>query len=126
MAVEESSVKTYKDILANLPGGLTQLEKAYKCVDTMMKEVRECMKSREQTRECEKLREFVCLQVEEYVAEWLRYQALWDLQAEMIYDKLSNDVNKWMKTLVEIRKSRATFDTQDTRKVRSQNQSGLR
>lgn len=49
--------------------------------------------------------------MEEYVGEWLRYQALWDLQAEVLYDALGSDLTKWMKTLVEIRKSRGTFDT---------------
>lgn len=55
-------------------------------------------------------------QVDEYVNEWLRYQALWDLQAEMLYERLGTDLSKWMKTLVEIRKSRSTFDTQVSRK----------
>lgn len=43
-------------------------------------------------------------------------QALWDLQPDLLYERLGSDVSKWMKTLVEIRKSRSTFDTQETRK----------
>ncbi|CAJ0934537.1 unnamed protein product, partial [Mesorhabditis belari] len=50
--------KTYKDVLSALPGGLSVLELAYSTVDAIMKKV------------------------EDYVGEWLRYQALWDLQAE--------------------------------------------
>ena len=45
------------------------------------------------------------------MSEWLRYQALWDLQADMLYDNLGSDLSKWMRTLVEIRKSRGIFDT---------------
>lgn len=88
----ESQQSTYKQVLSRLPGGLSVLETAYKTVDG------------------------VIAKVEEYVGEWLRYQALWDLQAESLYEKLGTDLGKWMKTLVEIRKSRSTFDTQETRK----------
>ncbi|CAJ0934299.1 unnamed protein product, partial [Mesorhabditis belari] len=84
--------KTYKDVLSALPGGLSVLELAYSTVDAIMKKV------------------------EDYVGEWLRYQALWDLQAEVLYDALGSDLPKWMKTLVEIRKSRGTFDTTETQK----------
>ncbi|VDL72361.1 unnamed protein product [Nippostrongylus brasiliensis] len=86
------NVATYKNILSRLPNGLGVLEKAYTTVDRILREV------------------------DEYVNEWLRYQALWDLQAEMLYERLGTDLSKWMKTLVEIRKSRSTFDTQDTKK----------
>ncbi|KAK6731031.1 hypothetical protein RB195_007476 [Necator americanus] len=86
------NVATYKNVLSHLPNGLGELEKAYTTVDRILREV------------------------DEYVNEWLRYQALWDLQAEMLYERLGSDLSKWMKTLVEIRKSRSTFDTQDTKK----------
>ncbi|KIH54526.1 hypothetical protein ANCDUO_15331 [Ancylostoma duodenale] len=86
------NVATYKNVLSHLPNGLGVLENAYTTVDRILREV------------------------DEYVNEWLRYQALWDLQAEMLYERLGTDLSKWMKTLVEIRKSRSTFDTQDTKK----------
>lgn len=35
--------------------------------------------------------------------EWLRYQALWDLQPDQLYERLGTDLGKWMKTLVEIK-----------------------
>ncbi|CDW61310.1 hypothetical protein TTRE_0000976301, partial [Trichuris trichiura] len=54
--------------------------------------------------------------VKAYVNEWLRYQALWDLQADMLYDRLGTDLCKWMRTLHEIKEARATFDTSETRK----------
>uniref|UniRef100_A0A8R1U2J5 Dynein heavy chain, cytoplasmic n=1 Tax=Onchocerca volvulus TaxID=6282 RepID=A0A8R1U2J5_ONCVO len=87
-----STEATYRDVLAHLPQGQKIIEQAYHAVEKVMKEV------------------------SDYVGEWLRYQALWDLQPDVLYERLGNDVSKWMKTLVEIRKSRATFDTQETRK----------
>lgn len=38
-----------------------------------------------------------------YVNEWLRYQALWDLQPEALYSKLGENIGRWMNTLVEIK-----------------------
>lgn len=52
-----------------------------------------------------------------YIDQWLTYQSLWDLQADQLYAKLGEDVNRWMNTLVEIKKSRTTFDTAETRKA---------
>ncbi|KAJ1368590.1 hypothetical protein KIN20_029753 [Parelaphostrongylus tenuis] len=75
------NVATYKNVLSCLPNGLGVLENAYITVDRILREV------------------------DDYVNEWLRYQALWDLQAEMLYERLGTDLSKWMKTLVEIRKS---------------------
>lgn len=53
--------------------------------------------------------------VTSYVGEWMRYQALWDLQPEVLHERLGNDLDMWMKVLVEIKKSRAGVDTQETR-----------
>ncbi|KAJ9599379.1 hypothetical protein L9F63_010141, partial [Diploptera punctata] len=55
-------------------------------------------------------------QVHTYVGEWLRYQSLWDLQPDNLYGKLGEDINLWMKCLNDIKKSRSTFDTSDTRR----------
>ncbi|VBB28797.1 unnamed protein product, partial [Acanthocheilonema viteae] len=89
---KDSTEATYRDVLAHLPQGQKIIEQAYNTVEKVMKEVTD------------------------YVGEWLRYQALWDLQPDVLYERLGSDVSKWMKTLIEIRKSRATFDTQETRK----------
>lgn len=51
-----------------------------------------------------------------YSAEWFCYQALWDLQADNVYGKLGQDINLWMKCLNDIKKTRTTFDTSETRK----------
>lgn len=42
-------------------------------------------------------------QMDSYVKEWLRYQALWDLQPEALYSKLQENISLWMNTLVEIK-----------------------
>uniref|UniRef100_A0A1I7Y6V7 Dynein heavy chain, cytoplasmic n=1 Tax=Steinernema glaseri TaxID=37863 RepID=A0A1I7Y6V7_9BILA len=80
---------TYRNVLSRLPQGQKVPEKAYTAVDTVLH------------------------QVSEYVNEWLRHQALWDLQPEMLYERLGSELDKWMKTLNEIRKSRSTIDTQE-------------
>uniref|UniRef100_A0A914WTV1 Cytoplasmic dynein 1 heavy chain 1 n=2 Tax=Plectus sambesii TaxID=2011161 RepID=A0A914WTV1_9BILA len=87
-----TSESTYRNLLSKLPEGQGVIEQAYTAVENLLSKVRE------------------------YVGEWLRYQALWDLQPDMLYERLGTDLNKWMKTLVEIKKSRNTFDTQETRK----------
>ncbi|KAI5805001.1 dynein heavy chain, N-terminal region 1-domain-containing protein [Geopyxis carbonaria] len=51
--------------------------------------------------------------ITEYVENWLRFQSLWDLQSEQVYDALGDDLSKWLELLQEIRKSRSTFDTSD-------------
>ncbi|KAK0424238.1 hypothetical protein QR680_008567 [Steinernema hermaphroditum] len=84
-AIESS----YRNVLSRLPQGQKVPEKAYTAVDNVLQ------------------------QVSEYVNEWLRHQALWDLQPEMLYERLGSELDKWMKTLNEIRKSRSTIDTQE-------------
>ncbi|CAI4230233.1 unnamed protein product [Auanema sp. JU1783] len=93
LAMNRELQTTYKDVLCRLPSGLAVIMEAYNTIDNIMSKV------------------------EDYVNEWLRYQALWDLQAEILYERLGTDLSKWMKTLVEIRKSRSTFDTQDYQKA---------
>jgi dynein heavy chain 1 len=51
-----------------------------------------------------------------YVDKWLRFQALWDLEADAVYSRLGNSLEDWGNLLSEIRQSRSTFDTTDTRK----------
>lgn len=55
-------------------------------------------------------------EVQSYVAEWLRFQSLWDLNPETIYTQLGEELGQWSKLLSAIKHSRATFDTADTRK----------
>lgn len=51
--------------------------------------------------------------VSTYVDEWLQFQSLWDLQSELVYDALGEDLSRWLQLLQEIRKNRSTFDTSD-------------
>ena len=51
-----------------------------------------------------------------YVKEWLDYQSLWDLQPDALVIKFGEDISKWMRLLSDIKKSRATFDTSETKK----------
>jgi len=56
VGLDRPVTQTYRDILTRLPGGNKVLEAAYETV------------------------EFTITSVKNYVDEWLRYQALWDLQ----------------------------------------------
>ena len=49
-----------------------------------------------------------------YVDKWLEFQALWDLEADYLYNTLGDDLDKWQQLLLEIRKTRGTFDTAET------------
>ena len=90
--MDRPATQTYRDLLTKLPGGQKVMEKAYEMVDTTIESVTS------------------------YVDEWLRYQALWDLQPDSLSNKFGEDIAKWMKLLTDIKKSRATFDTSDTKK----------
>ncbi|XP_044006814.1 dynein heavy chain, cytoplasmic isoform X3 [Aphidius gifuensis] len=83
---------TYRNLLTKLPTGKIPLESAYEAVESKMKDIAD------------------------YVDQWLRYQALWDLQPDNLYGKLGEDIGLWMKCLNDIKKTRTTFDTSDTRR----------
>lgn len=55
-------------------------------------------------------------QVSEYVDIWLQYQALWDMEATTVFNRLGNDLNMWQRLLEEIRRSRRTFDNSESEK----------
>ena len=69
----------YRNLLSKLPEGNKILEDAYSAIESVLKEV------------------------QEYVKVWLQYQSLWDMQSHNVYDKLGDDLNKWMQLLTEIR-----------------------
>ncbi|OLL22334.1 Dynein heavy chain, cytoplasmic [Neolecta irregularis DAH-3] len=52
-----------------------------------------------------------------YIDKWLQFQSLWDLQAEQVYNVLDENLSRWLQILLEIRKSRSTFDTSDVSKT---------
>ncbi|XP_047532350.1 dynein heavy chain, cytoplasmic isoform X1 [Vanessa atalanta] len=92
VGVARAQTATYRNLLTKLPGGSSPLENAYDAIEQKISQVRE------------------------YVDEWLRYQALWDLQPESLYGRLGEDISLWIKCLNDIKKSRTTFDTSDTRR----------
>jgi len=59
--------------------------------------------------------ENVMQKVAEYVNEWIRQQTLWDLQPEVLYDRLGVELERWIDCIHAIKKSRANIDTQETR-----------
>ncbi|KAM9149649.1 LOW QUALITY PROTEIN: cytoplasmic dynein 1 heavy chain 1-like [Pangshura tecta] len=84
--------KFYRNALTQMPDGPAALEESYSAVMGIVTEV------------------------EQYVKVWMQYQCLWDMQAENIYNRLGEDLNKWQALLVQIRKARGTFDNAETRK----------
>ncbi|KAI4467240.1 dynein heavy chain [Holotrichia oblita] len=92
VGVDKPVTETYRNILTKLPAGSAPLNGAYTAIAGKIKEI------------------------QTYVNEWLRYQTLWDLQSDNLYGGLGDDVNKWMECLNDIKKTRATFDTSDTRR----------
>lgn len=51
-----------------------------------------------------------------YVNKWLQFQSLWDLESEYVYSKLGDSLSSWQQLLLEIRKTRSTFDNSETQK----------
>ncbi|XP_052105179.1 cytoplasmic dynein 1 heavy chain 1-like isoform X5 [Mytilus californianus] len=92
LEAESESETTYKKVLTKLPTGQRILEDAYSAMEGVMKEF------------------------SKYVNVWLRYQALWDLNPDVLYNRLGTKLKTWMSTLEEIKASRKTFDTSDTQK----------
>ncbi|OCH94192.1 dynein heavy chain [Obba rivulosa] len=55
-------------------------------------------------------------QLKDYVAKWLQFQSLWDLEAESVFNRLGDSLALWQQLLTEIKKARSTFDTSETQK----------
>ena len=54
--------------------------------------------------------------LKDYVAKWLQFQSLWDLEAEYVFSRFGEDLAHWQQLLTEIKKARSTFDTYETSK----------
>ncbi|KAJ3322044.1 hypothetical protein HDV06_003645 [Boothiomyces sp. JEL0866] len=50
-----------------------------------------------------------------YVDKWLQYQSLWDLEPQTVFEALSDNLDKWSNTLLDVKRVRSTFDTSETR-----------
>lgn len=92
VGLDKQESSTYRNLLTKLPSGKVALEAAYEAIEHKMQEI------------------------VKYVDQWLRYQSLWDLQPENLYGKLNENISLWMKCLNDIKKTRTTFDTSDTRR----------
>ncbi|KAL6719365.1 dynein heavy chain [Lecanora helva] len=55
-------------------------------------------------------------EINTYVAKWLQFQSLWDLEPDYVYETLGDNLAKWLRLLQEIRKTRETFDTSESSK----------
>ena len=55
-------------------------------------------------------------QLKDYVAKWLQFQSLWDLEAEYVFNRLGDSLAHWQQLLTEIKKARSTFDTSETQR----------
>ncbi|XP_014790579.2 cytoplasmic dynein 1 heavy chain 1 [Octopus bimaculoides] len=77
--VESELETTYRSLLTKMPQRKSVLEDAYEAIQVTVKEF------------------------QDYVEVWLRYQALWDLNADTLYGRLGNNLHVWMATLEEIK-----------------------
>jgi len=70
---ENQDIDTYKGILLNLPKKQQVLTEAYEAINAVVKKA------------------------DDYVSQWTRYQALWDLQPDVLFERLGAELNNWMK-----------------------------
>ena len=54
------------------------------------------------------------LRVAEYVNRWTQYQALWDLQPDVLYERLGDELQNWMTVVKEVKAARSMVDTQES------------
>jgi dynein heavy chain 1 len=88
--LNDTPTKTYRTLLAQLPENM--LQKAYNSIETRLREVGN------------------------YVQVWLQYQSLWDMEPHTIQTALGGDLHKWQQLLLDITRSRKTFDNSSTQK----------
>nr|CAD2174297.1 unnamed protein product [Meloidogyne enterolobii] len=81
---------TYKCVLLKLPKKQQRLFEAYKAIDDVL------------------------LKTNDYVKHWTRYQALWDLQQDILFERLGSELTNWMKVILEIKKSRSMVDSPES------------
>ncbi|CDJ29729.1 Dynein heavy chain, related [Eimeria mitis] len=53
--------------------------------------------------------------VEDYVANWMHYQVLWDVDVSEVLGKLGDDIETWQQLLNEIKQARSPFDASEAR-----------
>ncbi|EIW86124.1 cytoplasmic dynein heavy chain 1 [Coniophora puteana RWD-64-598 SS2] len=90
MQVTAAVETTYTSLLTQLPDEI--LQRPFSLIDQKVRELKE------------------------YVAKWLQFQSLWDLEAEYVFNRLGDSLAHWQQLLTEIKKARSTFDTSETQK----------
>uniref|UniRef100_A0A183BLW5 Dynein heavy chain, cytoplasmic n=2 Tax=Globodera pallida TaxID=36090 RepID=A0A183BLW5_GLOPA len=83
--------RTYKSVLLKMPHSQQILNEAHMAIEAIV------------------------TKVGDYVTQWTRYQALWDLQQDVLFDRLGSDLGNWMKVLMDIKKARTMVDSPETR-----------
>ena len=70
---------TYRSLLGKLPEGPVYLQAAYAAIEEKV------------------------AKMDEYVQVWLQYQSLWDMDMSMVYNRLGENMEKWMVLLKDIK-----------------------
>ena len=83
--------QNYHSLAAHLPKNL--LQKTYSTIEKMVGQARD------------------------YLDTWLNFQSLWDLESSFVDMELADDLGKWQRLVLEVKRSRATFDNTETRKA---------
>lgn len=81
---------TFRELLVKLPLG--SVDEAYTAIEKKLK------------------------QVGDYVKVWLQYQALWDIEPAAVYERMGDNLDNWRELLLEIRRSRTTFDSNEAQR----------
>ncbi|XP_078590507.1 cytoplasmic dynein 1 heavy chain 1-like isoform X1 [Branchiostoma floridae x Branchiostoma japonicum] len=89
---ESERETTYRNLLTKLPDGQHAMDVAFQAIED------------------------VVVKTNAYVASWLQYQALWDLTPDQVYNRIGEGIQRWVNVIVEVKQSRATFDTAEVRK----------
>jgi dynein heavy chain 1 len=92
MEAESEYKMTYKNLLNKFPNGLKLFDCVFGAIENILG------------------------QAAEFVKTWLNFQSLWDLQPEVLYQKLGTNLSAWMSCLNEMKESRKSFDTQETQR----------
>ncbi|CAF1453141.1 unnamed protein product, partial [Rotaria magnacalcarata] len=61
--------------------------------------------------------EELLVEAETYFQGWLKYQVLWDLEPNDVFQRLGDNIQSWFECLKDIKESRQTLDTQETYKA---------
>ncbi|CAF3748715.1 unnamed protein product [Rotaria sordida] len=60
--------------------------------------------------------EQLLVEAETYFQGWLKYQVLWDLEPNDVFQRLGTNIQSWFECLKDVKESRKALDTQETYK----------